>query len=80
MLGPVCFSIHREKERGLPVAVCHGILGLLLLKELSDGEQLLKHVLQETERNKHPFRVEKQNAIGQLYNTVAALNVLALLM
>ncbi len=35
----------------LPVAVGHGILSLLLLEELCDGQQLFQHVLQRGNRN-----------------------------
>lgn len=39
----------RDGGRGgavLPVAVGHGVLSLLLLEELRDGQQLFQHVLQ----------------------------------
>lgn len=35
----------RRRSAVLPVAVGHGILSLLLLKELCDGQQLFQHVL-----------------------------------
>lgn len=34
----------------LPVAVGHGILSLLLLEELCDGQQLFQHMLQRGKR------------------------------
>lgn len=36
----------RRRSAVLPVAVGHGILSLLLLEELCDGQQLFQHVLQ----------------------------------
>lgn len=56
VLGPVCYSAHRGKDRRgreLPVAVGHGIVGLLLLQELSNGQQLLQHVLQHKNIHTH---------------------------
>lgn len=35
----------RRRSAVLPVAVGHGILSLLLLEELCDGQQLFQHVL-----------------------------------
>lgn len=41
----------RRRSAVLPVAVGHGILSLLLLEELCDGQQLFQHVLhKESER------------------------------
>lgn len=42
----------RRRSAVLPVAVGHGILNLLLLKELCDGQQLFQHVL-HGEKTKH---------------------------
>ena len=39
----------------LPVAIGHGIVNLLLLQELCDGQQLFQHVLQGTQ-NKRQVR------------------------
>lgn len=36
---------HGRRSAVLPVAVGHGVLSLLLLEELRDGQQLLQHVL-----------------------------------
>lgn len=44
-----CGGMGRWEERRsavLPVAVGHGILSLLLLEELCDGQQLFQHMLQ----------------------------------
>lgn len=44
----------RRRSAVLPVAVGHGILSLLLLEELCDGQQLFQHVLhRERERKKN---------------------------
>lgn len=39
----------RRRNAVLPVAVGHGILSLLLLEELSDGQQLFQHMLHTQE-------------------------------
>ena len=36
----------RRRRAVLPVAIGHGIVNLLLLQELCDGQQLFQHVLQ----------------------------------
>lgn len=41
----------RKRSAVLPVAVGHGILSLLLLEELCDGQQLFQHVLRRGNRN-----------------------------
>lgn len=41
----------RRRSAVLPVAVGHGILSLLLLEELCDGQQLFQHMLQRGNRN-----------------------------
>lgn len=44
----------------LPVAVGHGILSLLLLEELCDGQQLFQHVLHRKKKKKQML---KQDAV-----------------
>lgn len=41
----------RRRSAVLPVAVRHGILSLLLLEQLCDGQQLFQHVLRRGNRN-----------------------------
>lgn len=42
----------------LPVAVGHGILSLLLLEELCDGQQLFQHVLRENKQKPNQIRLK----------------------
>lgn len=41
----------RKRSAVLPVAVGHGILSLLLLEELCDGQQLFQHMLHRGNSN-----------------------------
>lgn len=56
----------RDGRRGgavLPVAVGHGVLSLLLLEELCDGQQLFQHVLRD--KSKIPQSNQIQAAFRQ---------------
>ena len=73
MLGLLCAALRwrrldgrmgrweeRRRSAVLPVAVGHGILSLLLLEELCDGQQLFQHMLQKRKQE-----VDQSSDTGQ---------------